>query len=76
MNCRVCGTEDKDKPQIFKTTDACCERHRKIIAEEPGIEPTYQEWVTMDRKLYMSWEGQWQAPSGVEKERRTTSKGI
>jgi hypothetical protein len=70
MNCRVCGTKDPDKPMCFRMTDACCENHRKIIDEEPGIEPTYQEWITMDRKLYIALEGQWQAPSGVEKTRR------
>lgn len=65
MNCRVCGTEDKDKPMCFRTTEACCERHRKLIDGESGVEPTPQEWVTMDRKLFYGLEGQWQAPSGI-----------
>jgi hypothetical protein len=69
VNCRVCGTVDKDKPMCFRMTDACCERHRKIIDEEPGVEPTYQEWVTMDHKLFEALEGQWQAPKKAQAER-------
>lgn len=76
MKCRVCGTKDKNKPMCFQMTDACCERHRKIIAEEPLVEPTFQEWVRMDRELFESLEGYWQAPDGVKKERRKRGQGI
>jgi hypothetical protein len=57
MKCRVCRTRDKDKPMCFRMTDACCERHRKLIAEEPGMEPTFQEWVTMDYELFDALAG-------------------
>lgn len=72
--CRVCHTEDPDKPMCFRMTDACCENHRKIIDGE--VEPTFQEWVTMDRKLFQDLEGEWQAPDGVKRRRREGRKGI
>lgn len=76
MKCRVCGTKDRDKPQIFKAEEWCSDNHRKLIAEEPGIEPTVKEWVTMDSKLFEALEGQWQAPDDVLVKRANRNKGI
>jgi hypothetical protein len=49
VNCRVCGTPDHQKPQIFKNEAWCCDNHRKVIDGER--EPTHDEWTTMDKKL-------------------------
>lgn len=49
-NCRVCQTSDKNKPQIFRGEDWCCDRHRKIIGGE--IEPSLKEIQTMTQELY------------------------
>jgi hypothetical protein len=53
MNCRVCGTPDKDKPMCFRMTDACCENHRKIIDGE--VEPTDQERAMMAAVNDVDW---------------------
>jgi hypothetical protein len=50
MDCRVCGTADPDKPQIFRGEDWCCDHHRKIIQCE--VVPTLAELRTMDQALY------------------------
>ena len=49
-DCRVCGTRDDKKPQIFRNESWCCDNHRKIILGE--LEPTPIEWRTMDKELY------------------------
>lgn len=49
MKCRVCGTEDQDKPMAFRGEDWCSDNHRKIIAGERI--PTVAEWETMDNDL-------------------------
>lgn len=74
MKCRVCGTKDKDKPQIFKNEPWCSDNHRKVILGER--EPTHQEWITMDRQLFLDLQGDWQAPDGVKAERRSIRKEI
>ncbi len=50
MKCRVCGTEDPDKPMCFRMTDACCENHRKVIDLE--LTPTHEQLMTMDQALF------------------------
>jgi hypothetical protein len=50
MKCRVCNTEDPDKPMCFRMTEACCENHRKIIDGE--LPATYAQLAVMDKDLY------------------------
>lgn len=73
-NCRVCGTKDKDKPQIFMNEPWCSDNHRKVVLSER--EPTHQEWITMDRQLFLDLDDDWQAPDGVKAKRRSIRKGI
>jgi hypothetical protein len=77
MKCRVCGTKDKNKPMCFRMTDACCERHRKLIVQEEGIHPTIEEWVTMDRDLFEKCEDRWLPPKKALAQRaKNFRKGI
>lgn len=32
--CKVCGTVDSAKPQIFRGEDWCCDLHRKMVKGE------------------------------------------
>lgn len=76
MKCRVCGTSDKNKPMVFRGENYCCERHRKLIAEEPKVEPTHTEWITMDRKLFDALEGRWQSSEETLVARANYWKGL
>lgn len=55
-NCRVCGTEDKDKPAIFRGEEFCCDRHRKIIAGDILPTPEERDNIT-DEKLLIDLFG-------------------
>lgn len=72
--CKVCQTEDPDKPMCFRMTDACCENHRKVIDGE--VEPAAKDWVTMDKDLFYQCDDDWGAPEGTKRKRRERNKGI
>lgn len=55
--CEVCGTNNANRPMVFRGEDYCSDLHRKVIIGE--IAPTLKEWASMDRSLYKALEIRW-----------------